>query len=98
MAYKTIEKKLMDKQACGECGRRRPEKRAVYELQESDVGLELGQSMGRVLRNDVGKRVVLNPRGILMMENNEQRDRRAQKKSFKEPDNLRFFGANRGLA
>ena len=48
------------------------------EIRPEDVGKDFGDSMGRVLLIDVGKRVWLKPYG-LAMENNEQRDKRKAK-------------------
>ena len=52
------------------------------ELLPGDVGKTLGQflsPMGKVLANDVGKRIWLKDYGMVM-ENNEQRDRRYRNK------------------
>ncbi len=45
------------------------------ELGRNDVGRNLGLAFGRVFLHDVGKRVWLKSYG-LVMENNEQRDKR----------------------
>ena len=51
-----------------------------YALQDSDVGSELDREygFGKVLKNDVGKKVYLN-NGIFSMENDDQRDKRNSK-------------------
>jgi len=55
---------------------RRGELPQGYEIQESDVGHSIGAYFGFVQKMDVGKRVWY--RKSLVMENNEQRDRRME--------------------
>lgn len=50
------------------------------ELTPDDIGRQLGDSFGRVLAIDVGKRVWLRPYG-LTMENNPQRDARKRREA-----------------
>ncbi len=49
-----------------------------YELRQTDVGKPLAYDFGYVMRGDIGKKVWVKPYG-LVMENNEQRDKRKGK-------------------